>query len=98
MASPAVVAPQANGVAALSRPDSPASINSSTKRKREPSDDDEPNLNAPAPPNPPVNGVRASENNKSLVRDFFDVLERYALLHRYFQSTFCLFIFRPATR
>ena len=78
MASPAVMAPQTNGVASLSRPDSPASINSSTKRKREPSDEIDPSLNGPEPPKLLVNGVHASQDGKSLVRDFFHVLQRYA--------------------
>jgi hypothetical protein len=84
MASPAVVAAQINGVAPLSRPDSPASsINSSTKRKRESSDDDnDPDLNRAGPPKLPVNGVHASQDRKSLVRDFFDVLQRYAPFRR----------------
>ena len=82
MASPAVVAAQVNGVAPLSRPDSPASsINSSTKRKRESSDDyNDPDLDRAGPPKLPVNGVHASQDRKSLVRDFFDVLQRYARL------------------
>lgn len=79
MASPAVAAPQLNGVAAaLSRPDSPASINSSTKRKRDPSDDGEPGPDAGDAAKHPVNGLRVSGDNTSLIRDFFDVLERYA--------------------
>jgi hypothetical protein len=77
MASADVIAPQANGVAPLSRPDSPASINSSTKRKRESTDDNEPHLNrGPSPPKLPVNGVHTSQDRKSLVRDFFGVLQR----------------------
>ncbi|KAH6623582.1 hypothetical protein F5144DRAFT_366651 [Chaetomium tenue] len=78
MASPATVAAQINGVAPLSRLDSPASINSSTKRKRESSDDDnDPDLNRAGPPKLPVNGVHASQDRKSLVRDFFDVLQSH---------------------
>lgn len=82
MASPALLTPQVNGVAALSRPDSPASINSSTKRKREATDDGESDLNAADPPKRPVNGVRTSADCTSLVRDFLHVLERYAPRHR----------------
>ncbi|KAK4242927.1 hypothetical protein C8A03DRAFT_10963 [Achaetomium macrosporum] len=78
MASPAVVAPQVNGVAALSRPDSPASINSSsTKRKREESNDNEPGLNGNELAKRPANGLQTSPDSKSLIRDFFDVLESY---------------------
>ncbi|KAK3305800.1 uncharacterized protein B0T15DRAFT_210345 [Chaetomium strumarium] len=77
MASPAVLAPQANGVASLSRPDSPASINSSTKRKREATDDNEPDLNRNEQLKRPINGLQTSSDSKSLIRDFFDVLESY---------------------
>lgn len=77
MASPSLVATQANGVAALSRPDSPASINSS-KRKRESTDDNEADPTAAEQPKQPVNGVHASQDRKALVGDFFGVLERYA--------------------
>jgi hypothetical protein len=77
MASPAV-ATHVNGDAALSRPDSPASINSSTKRKRESSDDDHPDLNGRDPPKLPVNGVHTSQDAKSLIRDLYHVLQRYA--------------------
>jgi hypothetical protein len=73
MDSPALAATQVNGVAALSRPDSPASINSSTKRKRESTD-----ANAAEQPEQPINGVHASQDRKALVGDFFGVLERYA--------------------
>jgi hypothetical protein len=78
MDSPAPAATQANGVAALSRPDSPASINSSTKRKRESTDDNAADPNAAEQPEQPINGVHASQDRKALVGDFFGVLERYA--------------------
>lgn len=81
MASPAVVAHQVNGLAATSRPDSPASINSSTKRKREDSDDGDIHLNSDKPTNQPVDGLRTSPDGKLLIRDFFDVLARYAPCH-----------------
>ncbi|KAK3941358.1 hypothetical protein QBC46DRAFT_104566 [Diplogelasinospora grovesii] len=78
MASPAVAVPQVNGVAALSRPDSPASsINSSTKRKRDSSDDRESEVNESQGAKPTVNGVHTSPSQKSLVRDFFDVLQSF---------------------
>ncbi|KAK4154401.1 hypothetical protein C8A00DRAFT_42832 [Chaetomidium leptoderma] len=78
MASPAVaLTPQVNGVAALSRPDSPASINSSTKRKRESSGDNDADLNGSEPPKLPVNGLHTSQDRKSLVRDFYDVLQSH---------------------
>ncbi|KAK4218362.1 hypothetical protein QBC37DRAFT_333505 [Rhypophila decipiens] len=76
MASPAVASPHVNGVATLSRPDSPASINSSTKRKRDSDDDDEPRKNGAQQPKPTINGVQPSQDHKSLLRDFFDVLQR----------------------
>ncbi|KAK0611528.1 hypothetical protein B0T14DRAFT_571413 [Immersiella caudata] len=77
MASPGLATMQVNGVAALSRPDSPASINSSTKRKRDASDDSgpDPDLNGRDPPKPAVNGVHKSRDEKPLIRDFFDVLQ-----------------------
>ncbi|KAK3319907.1 hypothetical protein B0T19DRAFT_451336 [Cercophora scortea] len=77
-ASPAALAAPAsvNGVAALSRPDSPSSVNSSTKRKRDASDDgDEPEVNGSDREKPTINGVHASQDRKSLIRDFFDVLQ-----------------------
>ncbi|KAK0649417.1 hypothetical protein B0T16DRAFT_456836 [Cercophora newfieldiana] len=77
MASPAPAAVQVNGVAALSRPDSPASINSSTKRKRDASDDGGPDtdLNSRDGPKPAINGVHKFRDEKPLIRDFFDVLQ-----------------------
>jgi hypothetical protein len=77
MASPGLATVQVNGVAALSRPDSPASINSSTKRKRDASDDGgpDPELNGRDTPKPVVNGVHKSRDEKPLIRDFFDVLQ-----------------------
>jgi hypothetical protein len=80
MASPGLATVQVNGVAALSRPDSPASINSSTKRKRNASDDGDPDPdhNGLDGPKPAANGVHKSRDEKPLIRDFFDVLQRYA--------------------
>lgn len=82
MASPGVAAPQANGVAASSRPDSPASVNSSTKRKRDASDDgnSDADANGRGKPATVANGIHAHRDEKPLIRDFFDVLQRYALL------------------
>ncbi|KAL2163475.1 hypothetical protein VTH06DRAFT_5533 [Thermothelomyces fergusii] len=77
MASPAVAVAQVNGVSPLSRPDSPASINSSTKRKRESTADSEADPDRGDLPKQPVNGVHASGDRKSLVRDFYRVLERH---------------------
>jgi hypothetical protein len=80
MASPAVMA-HVNGVAAPpSRPASPASVNStSTKRKRDATDDGDTLLpDAPSSPKPLVNGVHPFPDSKSLVADFVRVLERYA--------------------
>jgi hypothetical protein len=84
MASPAVVAPHVNGVAALSRPDSPASsiISSfTTKRKREANDDADSAINGADPSKPLVNGLHTLHDNPSLIRDFFTVLQRYAPCH-----------------
>ncbi|KAM7204287.1 hypothetical protein V8F20_003700 [Naviculisporaceae sp. PSN 640] len=75
MASPAVASAQVNGVATLSRPGSPASINSSTKRKRETDDDGEPQVNGAQQNKPTINGVQPSQDHKLLLRDFFDVLQ-----------------------
>ncbi|KAK5661731.1 hypothetical protein OQA88_9831 [Cercophora sp. LCS_1] len=77
MASPGVAASQANGVAASSRPDSPASVNSSTKRKRDASDDGnaDTDANGHGKPTPVSNGTRPHRDEKPLIRDFFDVLE-----------------------
>ncbi|KAL2023708.1 hypothetical protein VTK56DRAFT_1422 [Thermocarpiscus australiensis] len=79
MASPAVAAAQVNSVASLSRPDSPASINSSStnKRKRELSDDPEPGVRGDEQPRPAANGLHTSQDCKSLIRDFFNVLESH---------------------
>lgn len=82
MASPDVAPPQANGVAALSRPDSPASsiASQSTKRKREPADEAavDPSLSAISDSQKPtLNGQRAASECMPLIRDFFAVLERY---------------------
>ncbi|KAK3689871.1 hypothetical protein B0T22DRAFT_514609 [Podospora appendiculata] len=78
-ASPALAAPASvNGVAVLSRPGSPSSVNSSTKRKRDASDDgDEPELNGSGCEKPTINGVHTSQDRKSLIRDFFDVLQSF---------------------
>ncbi|KAL2117446.1 hypothetical protein VTJ04DRAFT_7106 [Mycothermus thermophilus] len=79
MASPAVMA-HVNGVAAPpSRPASPASVNStSTKRKRDATDDSDTLLpDAPSSPKPLVNGVHPSPDSKSLVADFVRVLESH---------------------
>ncbi|KAK4098704.1 hypothetical protein N658DRAFT_431536 [Parathielavia hyrcaniae] len=76
MASSAV-ATHVNGDAALSRPDSPASTNSSTKRKRESSDDNQSDLNARNLPKPAANGVHTCLDSKSLIRDLYDVLQSH---------------------
>ncbi|KAK4124470.1 hypothetical protein N657DRAFT_680455 [Parathielavia appendiculata] len=73
----AAVATHVNGDAALSRPDSPASINSSTKRKRESSDDNQSDFNSRNPPQLPVNGVHTPQDSKSLIRDLYDVLQNH---------------------
>ncbi|KAL2194860.1 hypothetical protein P885DRAFT_41639 [Corynascus similis CBS 632.67] len=88
MASPTVAVAQVNGVSPLSRPDSPASINSSTKRKRESSDDNGADLNRGDPPKLPVNGVHSSQHRKSLVHDFYRVLESPSLLKRPLPDSF----------
>ncbi|KAK3365389.1 hypothetical protein B0H63DRAFT_136256, partial [Podospora didyma] len=75
MAELAVAAPQVNGVAELSRPDSPSSVNSSTKRKRDASDDGDLDLNGADPTTPKVNGAHPHRDKKALIRDFFDVLQ-----------------------
>ncbi|KAK1753103.1 hypothetical protein QBC47DRAFT_404465 [Echria macrotheca] len=78
MASPDVVAAHANGVAALSRSESPAaSVNSSTKRKRDSSDDgDAMDVDEREGPNKRVaNGLRKRLDEKPLIRDFFDALQ-----------------------
>ncbi|KAK4192191.1 hypothetical protein QBC35DRAFT_374164 [Podospora australis] len=76
MASSAVATPLANGVAALSRADSPASVNSSTKRKRDASDNDgESNSHDDKASKPSVNGLQTCQDPQSLIRDFFNVLQ-----------------------
>lgn len=78
MATPDVAAPSVNGVAASSRADSPAdSINSSTKRKRDANDDQQDHDDKNSKPQ--VNGLQNCHDDQSLIRDFFDVLQRYAL-------------------
>ncbi|KAK3376726.1 hypothetical protein B0T24DRAFT_227306 [Lasiosphaeria ovina] len=77
MASPdvaAVAALQVNGVAVLSRPDSPSSINSSTKRKRD-SSDSSPQVNGADAAKAQVNGAHSLSDQQPLIRDFFDVLK-----------------------
>ncbi len=79
MASPEVAIPQANGVAAApSRPDSPMSINSSTKRKRDESEDSTGGLNGSQITKPLPNGFYKPQDQKVIIRDFYHVLQRYA--------------------
>ncbi|KAK3346771.1 hypothetical protein B0T25DRAFT_287432 [Lasiosphaeria hispida] len=77
MASPTVAAPPVNGAAALSRPDSPASTNSSIKRKRDASDDGDADVERHEISKPAINGVHKSPGQKPLIHDFFDVLQSY---------------------
>ena len=80
MASPAVAVPQVNGTSPLPpRPDSPSSIQSSTKRKRNESEDSTTGLDTTLENNLPVNGTHIERDQKALVRDYLDVLQRYAL-------------------
>ena len=79
MASPAVAIPQANGVAAPSRPDSPMSITSSTKRKRDESEDSTGGLNGSQITKPLPNGFYKPQDRKVVIRDFYHVLQRYAI-------------------
>ncbi|KAL1884155.1 hypothetical protein VTK73DRAFT_6824 [Phialemonium thermophilum] len=81
MASPDVAAVPVNGLSALSRPDSPSSVLSSTKRKRDDSDDGSP-APTPAPDHgdgnkPTTDGALKQGNSKTLIRNFFEVLQRY---------------------
>ena len=83
MASTGPVDPQLNGVAASSRSESPpASVNSSTKRKRDASDDGTPDpaRNPREALKPLVNGVHKVRDGKPLIRDLFDALQTYAPL------------------
>ena len=92
MASPAVAVatqPHLNGSASvpqpadLSRPGSPISINSSTKRKRDVSDDGDTEMTGGDAPKPTVNGVHpTSRDRKLVIRDFYQVLQR--LVHSTF--------------
>ncbi|KAK1831284.1 hypothetical protein QBC39DRAFT_96980 [Podospora conica] len=77
MASTGPVDPQLNGVASMSRPESPASVNSSTKRKRDASDDGipDPDRNPRGALKPLVNGVHKPRDEKPLIRDLFDALK-----------------------
>ncbi|KAH8880376.1 hypothetical protein GQ53DRAFT_543802 [Thozetella sp. PMI_491] len=77
MASPAVAVAQVNGVAAPSRPDSPMSINSSTKRKRDASEDSTAEINGNQTTKPAINGYYKTQDQKTLIRDFYDVLRSY---------------------
>ncbi|KAK3400545.1 hypothetical protein B0T20DRAFT_348287 [Sordaria brevicollis] len=79
MASPAIAAPpQANGVTTLSRPQSPASVNS-TKRKRDVDDDSGPeqlNGSDADGSKPTVNGLHNTvRDSKILIQDFFTTLQ-----------------------
>lgn len=80
MASTGPVDPQLNGVASASRPESPASVNSSTKRKRDASDDGtpDPDRNPRGALKPLVNGVHKRRDEKPSIRDLFDALQTYA--------------------
>lgn len=78
MASPGLAAVQVNGVAAQAHTsDSPASINSTSKRKRDASDDGDLDQvrNSSDGPQAGINGVHKARDEKPLIRDFFDVLQ-----------------------
>ncbi|EGO55695.1 hypothetical protein NEUTE1DRAFT_131378 [Neurospora tetrasperma FGSC 2508] len=78
MASPAVAAPQANGVTTLSRPQSPASV-TTAKRKRDVDDDSGPELNGSDTDGskPTVNGLHTVRDSKVLISDFFTTLQSF---------------------
>lgn len=80
MASPAVAVPQVNGTSPMPRPGSPSSIQSSTKRKRNESEESATELDTAREGNVAVNGTSLERDQKTLIRDYFDVLQRYALL------------------
>ena len=87
MASPTVASLQVNGLASVPRPDSAASINSPTKRKRDDSVDE----SAPQETNQQqkkhlINANHAPRNQKILVRDCFEALRRYALHFSFYPS------------
>ncbi|EOO01995.1 hypothetical protein UCRPA7_2472 [Phaeoacremonium minimum UCRPA7] len=78
MASPDVAVPQVNGLSASPHPGSPQSINSSTKRKRDVSDDGsaaEENVTDEA--KPAVNGNHLHRDQKTLIRNYLEVVKRY---------------------
>lgn len=76
MASPAVAIPLVNG--ANVRSESPLSINSSTKRKRDASDDGDAEVKPTPSIKAVVNGKHSPGNHKALIREFFGALQRYA--------------------
>ncbi len=63
----AVAVAQVNGLVDDSRPASPLSTNSSSKRKRDEDGDDS---------KPAANGTHSARDEKALIRDYFDVLRR----------------------
>jgi hypothetical protein len=78
MALQTVTVAQVNGDDAISRDGSPLSINSATKRKRDVSDDGSAELNGNGGITPRINGVHKTRSQKGLIRDYFEVLRRYA--------------------
>jgi hypothetical protein len=81
---------QVNGVSPLSRPGSPQSMHSSTKRKRDDDDDDDDgdvsddashddamDDDSDSKGTPLQNGDVPTRNEKALIRNFFEVLQRF---------------------
>lgn len=83
MASPAVAAVALNGLLhkpASEQPQSPQSVHSSlstTKRKRHDSDEGTPELNGADGAKPTINGHHPIRDEKTLIHNYFDVLQRY---------------------
>ncbi|KAJ9148606.1 hypothetical protein NKR23_g4837 [Pleurostoma richardsiae] len=74
----AVAVAHVNGLpGSSSRPDSPQSVNSSTKRKRDASDDGSADVNGAEDEKPPTNGNHITRDEKALIRNYFDVLTSY---------------------
>lgn len=76
MAAAAVA--QVNGLPEESRPASPPSVNSSVKRKRDDSDDGSAKPDAAEYTKPTINGDATARDQKALIRDYFEVLQRYS--------------------
>lgn len=76
MAAPDVAVPQANGLPGASHPDSPQSINSPTKRKRDVSDEGSPEPNGVNESTSVTAHNHKPRDEGPIVQSYFEVLRR----------------------